>query len=192
MIRWLIKISILLFLLINSPEKHRLTVSFSNRLQVLADFAYQMPIHDRMTPTATNQSRTQTGLPSSFHNTQFSDSTHCRTRSNLVLLFFFIFWPWKVSFNGFILEPTSSPGRFRASKGDTEHDAASALRGQCNDVITLERCSCGRFAALMVGNSSRFFRTGGLTSSPLCSARVEMHWLKVGKMMMPGFAFCSV
>ena len=45
---------------------------------------------------------------------------------------------------------------------------------------------------LMIGNTSRFFSTGGLTSSPLCPARVEMHWLKVGKMMIPGFAFCSV
>ena len=70
------KITILLFLLINGPEKDRLTVSFSNRIQVLADFAYQMPIHDGMTPTATNQSRAQIGLPPSFHNTQFSDSKH--------------------------------------------------------------------------------------------------------------------
>ena len=63
------------------------------------------------------------------------------------------FWPWKGPFNGFI------PGRFGATNGGTKFDSASALRGQrhfsigwFNNVNTLERCSCGRFAALMVGN----------------------------------------
>ena len=113
-----------------------------------------MPIHDRMTPTATNQSKAQT---------EFSDSTHCSIRWKFSFTLFTNTWPWNGPFNSFILEPTSSPGRFQASNGDTEFNAASVLRwqrhfsvGWCNDVNTLERCSCGRFAALMVGNPSRF------------------------------------
>ena len=168
-----------LTLLINGPKKNRLTVPFSNRLHVLADFAYQMPLHDRMTPTATKQSRAQTGLPSSFHNTLFSDSTHYRTQWKFSVTSFTNFWPWKGPLIGFILKPSSNPGRFRTPNGDTELDAASALRGQrhlsigqYNDVNTLERCSCGCFAALMVGNPSRFFSTGGLPC-PRRNAPVE-------------------